>query len=116
MDPFEQRAHRRLPISIRVLARGEREAEPLQPLGITTNISSGGLYLHTNGPVPHCGDPIHIRLRVPPTPGVADLGAELSAQTHVLRIDSLPSPPTSGSSEPRYGVALQFCKPPAIHL
>ncbi len=114
MDPVEQRAHRRLPIEIGVLARGDGEAETLQPLGITTNISAGGLYLHTSRPVPYRGDPIHIRLRIPPTTGVADLGAELSAQAHVLRIDSLPSPPASDG--PRYGVALQFRERPAIHL
>jgi hypothetical protein len=105
MDRPEKRRHMRLgakyDISCRIV--GSTENKPYE--GHTVNVSPGGLYFQTETETFMSGNLLTVELSIPPTSGLLEFGGKIAGFAKVLRTDS-----ASG----RYGVALQFCRPPKL--
>jgi hypothetical protein len=116
-DRPEKRTHRRLDaqydISIRIIGSTDDESYS----GCAANVSSGGLYFETVAGVFERGDLLKVELAVPPTLGLLEFGGKIAGFARVLRADKIGD--DSGSSRSglgKYGVALQFCRPPKLCL
>jgi len=105
MDRSEKRRHRRLGVKYDISCRivGSTENKPYE--GHTVNVSPGGLYFQTETETFMPGNLLTVELSIPPTSGLLEFGGKIAGFAKVLRTDS-----ASG----RYGVALQFCRPPKL--
>jgi len=75
--------------------------------GYTLNVSTGGLYFETEAGIFEQGNLLKVELDIPPTSGLLEFGGKIAGFARVLRTDS-----ASG----KYGVALQFCRPPKLSV
>jgi len=105
MDRPEKRRHMRLGAQYNISCRvvGSTVNKPYE--GHTVNVSPGGLYFETESDVFTQGNLLTVELSIPPTSGLLEFGGKIAGFAKVLRADSV-----SG----RYGVALQFCRPPKL--
>jgi len=84
--------------------------------GRAVNVSSGGLYFETAGPVER-GDLMKVALEIPPTAGLLEFGGKLAGYASVLRAEKMCD--DQAGTDPtceKYGVAIQFCRPPKLCL
>ena len=80
------------------------------------NVSSGGLYFEAVGPVEQ-GDLLEVVLEIPPTAGLLEFGGKLAGYANVLRAEKMCD--DQAGTDPaceKYGVAVQFCRPPKLCL
>jgi len=115
MDPLERRRHRRLGavynISCRKMGPGGGESYE----GCTMDVSSGGSYFETRADVFKAGDLLRVELSIQPTPGLLEFGGKIAGFAKVLRASNITdSGAETGLSADRYGVAVQFCRPPRL--
>ena len=107
MDRPEKRRHRRLGAQYNISCRKAGSTEHTSYDGHTVNVSPGGLYFQTETETETFmpGNVLTVELSIPPTPGLLEFGGKIAGFAKVLRTDS-----ASG----KYGVALQFCRPPKL--
>ena len=105
VDRPEKRRYLRLGAQYNISCRivGSTENNPYQ--GHTVNVSPGGMYFETDSDIFMQGNLITVELSIPPTSGLLEFGGKIAGFAKVLRTDS-----ASG----KYGVALQFCRPPKL--
>ena len=100
----ERRAHRRLEIRLPVELRRLGEVDGAIVRSITTNISTGGMYLELDRPDFAPGDRMSVQLTIPPAEGVCPYAGEATCEAEVLRCSRL----TPRSAIARYGLAARF--------
>jgi len=105
MDRPEKRRHKRLGAQYNISCRKVGSTAPTSYDGYTVNVSPGGLYFETATGTFEQGSLLQVELSIPPTSGLLEFGGKIAGFAKVLRTDS-----ASG----RYGVALQFCRPPKL--
>lgn len=114
MERSEKRRDRRLGAHFDVSCHAVGSAASKSYDGRAVNVSSGGLYFETTGTF-EPGNLLDVELSIPPTPGVLEFGGKMAGFARVLRTRSLEVSLTrEGSSGGRYGVAVQFCRPPKL--
>ena len=107
MDSFEKRKFKRLPVAFDLSCReAGSETEQLHK-GYTVNVGPGGLYFETADGVFRPGDLLTVELSIPPTAGLLEFGGRISGFGRVLRAGAKPE-------SDKYGVALEFCRPPKL--
>jgi len=117
MDRPEKRAHRRLDARYDISYRKVGSTVDKSHSGCTANVSSGGLYLETGADAFERGELLRVELAVPPTPGLLEFGGKIAGFAKVLRADKICDDVAGKSSASgKYGVALQFCRPPKLCL
>jgi len=107
MDRIEKRKHRRLGAHYSISCRKVGSTENRAYEGLTLNVSPGGLYFETATDTFKQGNLLKVDLSIPPTPGLIEFGGKIAGFAKVLRTDSACG---------RYGVALQFCRPPKLDI
>ena len=105
MDRSEKRRHKRLGAQYNISCRKVGSTINMSYNGNTINVSTGGLYFETTTDTFKQGNLLTVELSIPPTSGLLEFGGKIAGFAKVLRTDS-----ASG----RYGVALQFCRPPKL--
>jgi len=105
MDRSEKRRNKRLGAQYNISCRKVGSTAHISYDGYTINVSPGGLYFETATGMFEQGNLLKVELSIPPTSGLLEFGGKIAGFAKVLRTDS-----TSG----RYGVALQFCRPPKL--
>jgi hypothetical protein len=105
MDRAEKRRHRRLGANYNISCRKVGSTEDRAYDGLTANVSSGGLYFQTAANAFEQGNLLKVELSIPPTSGLLEFGGKIAGFAKVLRTDSAAG---------RFGVALQFCRPPKL--
>ena len=105
MDRPEKRRHRRLGAQYNISCRKVGSTVHIPHDGYTINVSPGGLYFETATGIFEQGNLLKVELSIPPTSGLLEFGGKIAGFAKVLRTDA-----ASG----RYGVALQFCRPPKL--
>jgi len=105
MDGPEKRSHRRLGAKYNISCRKVGSTTHTSYDGCTVNVSPGGVYFETETGIFEQGNLLQVELSIPPTSGLLEFGGKIAGFAKVLRADS-----ASG----RYGVALQFCRPPKL--
>ena len=117
MDRPEKRTHRRLDAQYDISCRKVGSSVDKSYMGCTANVSSGGLYIETVANVFERGDLLKVELAVPPTPGLLEFGGKIAGFAKVLRADNISDGSESKRSPSgKYGVALEFCRPPKLCL
>ncbi len=115
MDRPEKRTHRRLGARYDISCRKIGSPVDKSYSGCTANVSSGGLYVETVADVFERGDLLKVELSVPPTTGLLEFGGKIAGFAKVLRADKVCHDLESEhSASPKFGVALQFCRPPKL--
>lgn len=105
MDRTEKRKHKRLGANYNISCRKVGSAENRAYDGFTANVSSGGLYFQTAADAFEKGNLLKVELSIPPTSGQLEFGGKIAGFAKVLRTDLAAG---------RFGVALQFCRPPKL--
>ena len=105
MDRSEKRRYRRLGANYNISCRKIGSDEDRAYGGLTANVSTGGLYFQTSTDSFEKGNLLKVELSIPPTSGMLEFGGKIAGFAKVLRTD-----PAAG----RFGVALQFCRPPKL--
>jgi len=114
MERSEKRRDRRIGAQFDVSCHAVGSAASKSYDGHAVNASSGGLYFETVGTF-EPGSLLEVELSIPPTPGVLEFGGRMAGFARVLRTQNIStSPAGEGSSGGRYGVAVQFCRPPKL--
>jgi len=102
----ERRRHRRLALRLPVECRKQTATGRHVVRTLTSNISTGGMYLELDGADFVPGDRLEVELTLPPAEGVSAFEGRASCPAEVLRVEPLHSaPPGSGR---RFGVAGRF--------
>jgi len=115
MRRSEKRKYKRLPIKLDLSCRKVGSIADKFYAGCTVNVSPGGLYFETAAGTFKPGNLVEIKLSIPPTVGLLEFGGRISALARVLRANSIcDSYRDSNLSPDRYGVALEFCRPPKL--
>ncbi len=115
-EGIEKRKAPRLPLRLFVSCRTVGAVRPEVMTGRTVNIGAGGLYFEGADAGIMRGDLTQIRLSIPPTAGLLELGGIISTHARVLRIDELPGSCSHSKESLLKGVAVQFCQPPKLRL
>jgi len=105
MDRSEKRRHRRLGAQYNISCWKVGSIAHISYGGCTINVSPGGLYFKTATGIFEQGNLLKVELSIPPTSGLLEFGGKIAGFAKVLRTDS---------ASDRYGVALQFCRPPKL--
>jgi len=105
MDRSEKRRHRRLGAQYNISCRKVGSTTQISYDGHTINVSPGGLYFETAIGIFEQGNLLKVELSIPPTSGLLEFGGKIAGFAKVLRTDSACG---------RYGVALEFCRPPKL--
>lgn len=113
MDRTEKRKHKRLGSKFDISCRKVGSTAEQIYTGRAVNVSCGGLYFETTAETFKQGNLLKIELSIPPRPGLLEFGGKLAGFAKVLRADNICDSATDLSSG-RYGVALQFCRPPKL--
>ena len=114
MERSEKRQDRRMGAQFDISCHAVGSAAGKSYEGYAVNVSSGGLYFETAG-VFEPGSLLEVEVSIPPTAGVLEFGGKLAGFARVLRAQSIGGSLTGeASSCPRYGVAVQFCRPPKL--
>lgn len=117
MDRPERRKYRRLGARFDISCREVGSQEEQSHSGCTVNVSTGGLYFETSAGTVRPGDLLKVELSIPPTSGLLEFGGKLAGFAEVLRTENIgDSTPPNDLSSTRYGVAVQFCRPPKLSL
>jgi len=114
VDGFEKRKHRRLAIKLYLSCRKVGIPAQKPHAGRTVNVGPGGLYFETTDAEFERGDLAEVRLSVPPTSGLLELGGTMCALGRVLRAENISYPHTGPQSSVVRGVALEFSRPPKL--
>ena len=99
--------HKRLGAKYNISCRKVGSTSNVSYDGHTVNVSTGGLYFETETGTFEQGNLLQVELSIPPTSGLLEFGGKIAGFAKVLRTDS-----ASG----KYGVALQFCRPPKLSV
>ena len=114
MDGVEKRKHRRQGASFDLSCR--MAGTPTQKLytGRTVNVGPGGLYFETADAPFERGSLAEVRLFVPPTSGLLELGGTMCGLVRVVRTEVLPSSRIASHPRAVQGVAVEFCRAPRL--
>ena len=116
MSKSERRKYKRLPLTLDLLCRkvGSKVGKPYT--GCTVNIGPGGLYFETSVDTFQQGNLLSVELSIPPTTGLLELGGRISSTAKVLRTHNIRdiSRRDDDLYSARYGIALEFCRPPRL--
>jgi hypothetical protein len=113
MDRPERRKYKRLGLKFDVSCRRVGSQAEQSHAGCTVNVSPGGLYFETTAGTLRTGNLLKVELSIPPTSGLLEFGGKVAGFANVLRTENIcDSPAGTDSASGRYGVALQFCRPP----
>ncbi|MBN1805417.1 MAG: PilZ domain-containing protein [Sedimentisphaerales bacterium] len=82
-------------------------------IGSTLNVSTGGLYFETQDRQIKPGSLLEVDLSIPPERGVLEFGGKISGFAKVLRTDIIAD---EHSTDMRRGIAVRFCRTPALRL
>ncbi|TFG50497.1 MAG: PilZ domain-containing protein [Candidatus Brocadiia bacterium] len=106
----EKRKYKRSETSLEISCSkaGMQAEESYQ--GHTINVSPGGLFFEASQDVFDAGCMIRIKMLIPPTSGLLESGGKISASGRVLRALRI----QSISGDDKYGVAVEFCRPPKL--
>jgi hypothetical protein len=110
VDGVEKRKHRRLGASFDLSCR--KAGAPTQKLyaGRTVNVGPGGLYFETTEAAFEPGNLAEVRLSVPPTSGLLELGGTICGLARVVRTENLRGSGIAPQSRAVQGVAVEFCR------
>jgi hypothetical protein len=115
MERTEKRKHKRLGAKFDISCRKVGSTEERAYVGRTVNVSSGGVYFETTTETFKLDNLLKIELSIPPTSGLLEFGGKIAGFAKVLRTENIcDSAAGKDSSSDRYGVALQFCRPPKL--
>ena len=115
MDGPEKRRYRRLAVSFGLSCSKTGREKGESYTGRTVNVSPGGLYFETPTDTFKPGSLLDVKLSIPPTTGLLDLGGRISGFGRVLRLERRrPRDAGGGVSGMRYGVALEFFQAPRL--
>ena len=116
MDGVEKRKHRRLGASFDLSCR--MAGAPTQKFytGRTVNVAPGGLYFETTQAAFEPGNLAQVRLSVPPTSGLLELGGTMCGLVRVVRTESLRGSGVVSHPRAVQGVAVEFCRTPRLCL
>lgn len=115
MERTEKRKYKRLGAKFDISCRKVGSTAERFYTGHTVNVSCGGLYFETTAGTFKRDNLLKIELSIPPTSGLLEFGGKIAGFAKVLRTDSIcDSPAGTDLSSGRYGVALQFCRPPKL--
>ncbi|MHC4556163.1 MAG: PilZ domain-containing protein [Planctomycetota bacterium] len=115
MERTEKRKHKRLGAKFDISCRKVGSTAERSYSGCTVNVSCGGLYFETAAETFKRDNMLKIELSIPPTSGLLEFGGKIAGFAKVLRTDSIyDSAAVKDSPSGRYGVALQFCRPPKL--
>ncbi|HUV64621.1 MAG TPA: PilZ domain-containing protein [Sedimentisphaerales bacterium] len=116
MERPEKRRDKRLGAQFDISCHAVGSAAGKSYDGHAINVSSGGLYFETTGTF-EPGSLLEVELSIPPTPGVLEFGGRMAGFARVLRARNIgASVAGEESSRGRYGVAVQFCRPPRLRI
>jgi len=111
----EKREFKRLPITFDLSCRKVDSTVEESHTGCTVNVSPGGLYFETTDDVFKPSNLLKVELSIPPTAGLLEFGGRISGFGRVLRTCSIcDSHANTNSHSGRYGVALEFYRPPKL--
>lgn len=114
-DRLDKRRHRRLRLHYDVSCRRVGSAAGKSCGGRTVNVSSGGLYFETAAETFERDDLLKVVLEIRPTAGLLEFGGKLAGYANVLRAEKITDNRTDNDPAcDRYGVAVQFCRPPRL--
>jgi len=115
MDGTERRKYKRVGAKFDISCRKVGSAIEQSHTGRTVNVGPGGLYFETQTATLKPGSLLEVELSIPPTEGILEFGGRISGFARVLRTDDIHvSLGDTRLSSARYGVALQFCRPPRL--
>ena len=115
MDRFERRKYKRPPVRLTLSCCKISTAVEKSYRGSTINVSPGGLYFETPAGIFKPGKLIKIELLIPSKAGVLEFGGLISGFANVLRtINIRDSHTKTRLFTGRYGVAVEFCRPPKL--
>ncbi len=116
-DRFDKRRHRRLRLPYHMSCRKVGSKADKTYSGRAVNVSTGGLYFETAGELFGRDDLLKVALEIPPTAGQLEFGGKLTGYANVLRAERiLDNHASADSASNKYGVAVQFCRPPKLCL
>jgi len=113
MERSDKRKHKRLGEKFQISCRKVGSKAEQFYTGFTVNVSRGGLYFQTTADTFKQGNLLKVELSIPPTSGLLEFGGKVAGFAKVLRTDNI-CDSAADSSSGRYGVALQFCRPPKL--
>ena len=117
MDRLDNRKHGRLGARFAISCHKVGSAARTPQGGHTVNVSPGGVYFETGTDTFERGNLLRVELSIPPTSGLLQFGGKIAGFGRVLRAENIGASPAGGASPTsRYGVALQFCRPPRLCL
>jgi len=117
MDRLDNRKHGRLGARFAISCHKVGSAARTPQGGHTVNVSPGGVYFETATDTFERGNLLRVELSIPPTSGLLQFGGKIAGFGRVLRAENIGASPAGGASPTsRYGVALQFCRPPRLCL
>ena len=112
MNIPEKRKYKRLPITLDLSCYKVGSTAEKFHTGCTVNVSPGGLYFETATETFKPGNLLKVKLSIPPTAGLLELGGRISSVARVLRAcDIRDSRTDTNLRSYRYGVAVEFCQP-----
>jgi len=115
VEGFEKRKYKRLPLKFGISCRRIGSTAQHSQTGRTMNVSTGGLYFQTTDDTFKPGALLKVRLSIPPTAGLLELGGRIAGFARVLRTEKLNVCSTEFSPSPHtHGVALEFCQRPRL--
>ena len=109
MDGSEKRKFARLGVEFDLSCRQVGSSVEQLYSGRTVNISTGGLYFHTDIDTLKPGSLVKIDLSIPPESGMLEFGGRISGFGRILRTDTIKEISPGKSC---CGVALEFCRTP----
>ncbi len=115
MDRLEKRGHKRLGAAYNISCRKIGSSSNYLYEGCTVNVSTGGLYFETPDNVFEKGELWKVELTIQPTPGLLEFGGKIAGFAKVIRTCNVTDSAIGAGSYPgRYGVAVEFCRPPKL--
>ncbi len=115
MSGTEKRKYKRLPVALDLSCRKVGSAAGRLHTARTVNVSPGGLYFETATEMFEPGNLLRVELSIPPTTGLLESGGRISGFAKILRTCNIcDSRTNAGLCSSRYGVAVQFCRPPKL--
>ena len=88
MDGFEKRKYRRLPLELDISCRSIGARARKIHTGRTVNVCPGGVYFQTAACGFKPGNLVEVRVSIPPTPGLLEVGGTVAALAKVHRVNS----------------------------
>jgi len=113
LSKTERRRYKRMPVRLAVTCRKVGSGTGRSFSGYTVNVCPGGIYFQSGADVLEPDNLVKVGLTIPPSAGLLEYGGRIAGFARVLRVDPCHDK-TAGGSVKKYGVAVEFCKPPRL--